>query len=227
MQLVPQFDHGSETPLYRQLYNYIRESIGSGTLTTGERLPATRELADRIGLNRTTVSAAYDLLLKDGLITGHVGRGTFVNGPAGDRPVPWETLLSHAAEKLLSAAQSTAAAEMVSFAAARPSELLFPVDDFRAACAEVVVGPDLPGILQLGSPYGYAPLRDYLVENARREGALRGCDDILVTSGCQQAIDLLVRVLVRPGDTALVEDPGYPGIVRAFARAGVQPVGGL
>jgi len=225
MHLAPQFNHGSETPLYRQLYNYIRESIGSGTLMTGERLPATRELADRIGLNRTTVSAAYDLLLKDGLITSHVGRGTFVNGPAGDRPVLWESLLTHAAEKLLSAAQSTAPAETISFAAARPSELLFPVDDFRAACAEVVGGPELPGILQLGSPYGYAPLRDYLVDNARREGALRPSDDVLVTSGCQQAIDLLVRVLVRPGNTALVEDPGYPGIVRAFSRAGARIVG--
>src|SRR4051794_38451015 len=65
----------SEVPLYRQLYDQIRSAISSGSLPDGERLPATRELAGLLGLNRTTVSAAYDLLISEGLISGHVGRG--------------------------------------------------------------------------------------------------------------------------------------------------------
>src|ERR1035438_7987116 len=76
----------SETPFYRQLYFQVKELIDSGRLAKGSRLPATRELAGQRGLNRTTVSAAYELLETAGLITGHVGRGSFVAGsPALDR----------------------------------------------------------------------------------------------------------------------------------------------
>src|SRR5579885_939631 len=74
----------SDQPLYRQLYQQIKGLIESGGLVRGGRLPATRELAGQLGLNRTTVSAAYELLEQEGLITGHVGRGSFVaDSPAG------------------------------------------------------------------------------------------------------------------------------------------------
>src|SRR5256885_7978443 len=72
------FDPDSESPLYRQLYVQVRNLIESGSIARGARLPATRELAGQLGLNRTTVSAAYELLETEGLITGHVGRGSFV-----------------------------------------------------------------------------------------------------------------------------------------------------
>ena len=73
MVLQPQLDVQSDTPLYRQLYEYIRSAIDQGALGVGERLPATRELAGHLGLNRTTVSAAYELLESNGLIRGHRG----------------------------------------------------------------------------------------------------------------------------------------------------------
>jgi DNA-binding transcriptional regulator YhcF (GntR family) len=74
-------DSDSSTPLYRQLYEQLSSAIADGRLTRGERLPATRELAGSIGLNRTTIAAAYDLLESEGLIRSHVGKGTFVEGP--------------------------------------------------------------------------------------------------------------------------------------------------
>jgi len=80
------------------------------------------------------------------------------------------------------------------------------------SCQEVLAGPNAASILQLGSPGGYPPLRHYLLEEARREGVARSGDDVVITNGCQQALDLLQRVLVRPGDTVLVEDPVYPGL---------------
>src|ERR1700683_2947231 len=90
----PPLDAGSEVPLYRQLYEHFSGLIQSGRLAKGERLPATRELAGTIGLNRTTVSAAYELLESEGLITGHVGRGSFVAGrmgrPGNDSGLDWE-----------------------------------------------------------------------------------------------------------------------------------------
>jgi 2-aminoadipate transaminase len=217
-------DGQSDLPIYRQLHERIRELIGSGALRKGERLPATRELAGQLGLNRTTVSAAYALLEAEGLVQGHVGRGSFVlaeprSSVAGLR---WEQLLP--AEDALPA-PAPAPGGAISFATSRPSEELFPMDDVRLSCQEVLAGPNPASILQLGSPGGYAPLRHYLLEEARREGVARSGDDVVVTNGCQQALDLLQRVLVRPGDTVLVEDPVYPGLKNLFLHAGAQLAG--
>jgi 2-aminoadipate transaminase len=72
----------SGEPLYRQLYASIKTNIQGGSIPHGTRLPATRELAHLLGVNRATVAAAYELLEKDGLLNAHVGRGTFVQAPA-------------------------------------------------------------------------------------------------------------------------------------------------
>jgi 2-aminoadipate transaminase len=113
----------------------------------------------------------------------------------------------------------------ISFAASRPSERLFPLDDVRAACAEVMAQPDLADILQLGSPSGYEPLRRRLLESARAAGLARPGDDLMVTNGCQQALDLIGRVLLKPGDAVAVEDPVYPGLKNLFARMGARLAG--
>src|SRR4029434_7272595 len=114
---------------------------------------------------------------------------------------------------------------MISFAASRPSELLFPMDEFRRSCEEVLGSAEISTILQLGSPGGYGPLRQYLIAEARRQGAMGPGDDLIVTSGCQQALDLLQRVIVNHGDTVAIEDQVYPGVKNLFARAGARSVG--
>ncbi len=195
-----------KSPLFRQLHEQMKGLIDSGVLPKGSRLPATRELAGQLGLNRTTVSAAYALLESEGLIAGHVGRGSFVTGGAraAHEPAP------------------------ASFSRSRPSELLFPLEEFRKTCSEVIASDDAASILQLGSPSGYPALRRYLLDQAREEGAARESDDILITSGCQQAFDLLQRVLSRAreqADTVLIEDPVYLGVRRVFERAGARLIG--
>src|SRR6266446_2784569 len=89
-------DHESEIPLYRQLSEQIALKIRNGGLSNGERLPATRELAGLLGLNRTTVSAAYELLETEGLIAGQVGRGSFVTGTTAHEhhAYDWRALLA-------------------------------------------------------------------------------------------------------------------------------------
>src|ERR1035438_4177353 len=81
MDIRPNLDPASETPLYRQLASFIQDLVRSGRLSAGDRLPPTRDLASQLGLNRTTVSAAYEVLETEGLITGQVGRGSFIAGP--------------------------------------------------------------------------------------------------------------------------------------------------
>jgi 2-aminoadipate transaminase len=225
MDFVPSLVHESEIPLYRQLYQQFAVKIRSGELLRGERLPATRELAGLLGLNRTTVSAAYEMLETEGLIAGQVGRGSFVTGhsvAAGG--VDWNSLLERSEMAPLGHAGGFGG-EVISFEMSRPSRALFPLDEFRASCAAVLARQDLAGILQLGSPAGFEPLRRYLMEEARRQHVAGPGDDLIVTNGCQQALDLIGRVMLRPGDTVAVEDPVYPGLKNLLAGIGAQLVG--
>jgi 2-aminoadipate transaminase len=199
---ISPLDPDNESPLFRQLYEQMREKIESGTLRRGDRLPATRELAGQLGLNRTTISAAYALLESEGLIAGHVGRGSFVTGRA----------------------KAATDAAPASFSRSRPSELLFPLAEFRRTCAEVIASDEAASILQLGSPSGYPPLRRYLLEQARDTGTACESDDILISSGCQQAFDLLQRTIGQ-GATVLIEDPVYLGVRSVFERAGARLIG--
>lgn len=234
-QAIP-FDSALELPLYRQLSQHISGFIGRGEIAVGDQLPPTRELAGLIGLNRATISAAYSLLEEQGLIQGHVGRGSFVAAqfpaaaPApsgretdgretgGDTPLDWEAILPRSEIKV-----STPLFPIeISFASSRPSQAAFPLATFRRLAREVIEGPQAAGILQLGSPHGYGPLRRYLLEEARHAGLAQPSDDLLVTNGCQQALDLLARVLTGPGSTVVVEDPIYHGLWQVFARAGAE-----
>ncbi len=224
MDLTPVLHHDSDVPLYRQLFEQIAVKIRNGGIERGERLPPTRELAGQLGLNRTTVSAAYELLESEGLIAGQVGRGSFVTGVAKtDSGVDWRPLLDRLEPQ--SPTPGLAGGEGISFVMSRPSRDLFPLDDFRASCKSVLQHGDLAGILQLGSPSGYEPLRRRLLEDARAQGLAGPGDDLLVTNGCQQAIDLIARVLLRAGDAVVLEDPVYPGIRNLLSSMGARLVG--
>src|SRR5258707_14698856 len=96
---APDIDALSNVPIYRQVFQQLKDSISTGRLPKGSRLPASRELAGLLGLNRTTVSAAYELLESEGLISGQVGRGSFVTGAPRqeNHELDWRTLLTPSA----------------------------------------------------------------------------------------------------------------------------------
>jgi 2-aminoadipate transaminase len=221
MDFRPKLDANADIPIYRQLFEQIAEQIRTGQVGRGQRLPATRELAGQLGLNRTTVSAAYELLEAEGLIAGQVGRGSFVTG--GKVRLDWVGVLDRA--EVPAAAPASPGRGVISFAVSRPSRKLFPLESFREAVRSVLDRGDLADILQLGSPAGFEPLRRYLLEEARTQGLLGIGDDLIVTNGCQQAMDLIGRVLVRPGDAVAVEDPVYPGLKNLLAGMGAQLCG--
>ena len=207
-------DQSSEAPVYRQIADAVALAIGKGTLLRGQRLPATRELAGHLHMNRATISAAYALLEESGLIQGHVGRGSFVSESLGAAQTP-RTQLGDSLS--------------VNFATSRPAAEAFPLASFRRVSRAVVESEEASEILQLGSPYGYQPLRRYLLEKARADGIAQAGDDILITNGCQQALDLLVRSFAAAGAKVICEEPVYHGLLRVFARSGCQvlpaPVG--
>jgi len=229
MQLRPDLDSTSEVPLYRQLGGYVQRLINSGDLQPGDRLPPTRELAGQLGLNRTTVSAAYEWLESEGMIQGAVGRGSFVLGnpqasariPLPAQGIDWSRSLTPS----MFASSGSPASNVVDFSSSRPSEHLFPLTDFRECCGEVLADPRLQSLLQLGSPLGHAPLRAWLLQRARQQGAAGNNDDILITNGCQQAVDILRRALTQPGTRVAIEEPVYPGLRNLFLDAGADLIG--
>lgn len=221
MVFQPALDPALASPLYRQLSDYFARLISSGELGTGERLPATRELAGQLGINRTTVSAAYEILEAEGLISGQVGRGSFVAPRTAARTPDWADLLAPMHNP---AQRQYTSGVRISFAVSRPPEELFPLADFRQSCQEVLESQQLGSMLQLGPAAGYEPLRQHLLEEARYEGAIGRDDDLLITNGCQQALDLLRRVLVRPGMRVAVEDPIYPGLKNVLLAGGADLV---
>ncbi len=215
---LPPLDLTGGEPIYRQLAGALRAGIDDGRLRPGDRLPPTRQLARRLGVNRATVTAAYRILAHRGLITGQIGRGSYVAGQTAEPASQaaswtWAARLGPAPEQ----PQADLGEPEFRFDSSRPAAELFPTAEFRDACEEAL-RHHARQILELGSPLGYAPLRRFLLEDARKQSLFREDDDLLVTSGCQQAIDLLERLLLAPGDTVLVEDPIYPGLKNVFRQ---------
>jgi 2-aminoadipate transaminase len=232
----------SRIPLYVQIASKVREMISAGTLKLGDRLPANRELAKLLDVNRNTVTTAYADLEADGLINSHVGRGTFVSGvpswkPRNNQPsgvsqssapastMSWSALLlpSQRDRWLSALLHSETGRSMISFAHGLPESSLFPIDDFRR-CVDRVLRREGRILLQLGTTSGYAPLLEYLCSQMALDGIKIGPEELLITNGCQQSLDLIRRVLVGDDDEIGIEEPTYPGAISVFCSAGSKYV---
>lgn len=210
-----------------------------GRLRRGERLPATRELAERLQVARSTVSTAYERLTAEGYLTARVGAGTFVAYTGGDASTP----LDSSDRGVAARADSPAAARPTpawrdlddplwtpplpiayDFSIGSPDPTLFPLETWRRYVTAELRGGFVRSALY-GDPAGVERLREGI---ARHLGLARsvqaGPDDVVVTNGAQQAFDLIARVLLRPGDTVAVEDPGYPPVRQLFETTGARVV---
>jgi 2-aminoadipate transaminase len=223
----------SHVPLYIQLRDQLRALVHAGDLRHGDRIPASRELANMLGVHRTTVANAYAELESEGLIQGHVGRGTFIrangNGlkitpPAppvlnGNQGIRWELLFAdERGEEVLSRLTASAPEDALSFVMARPAQEYFPIDELQT-CVSAVLRREATDVLNLGPSDGYAPLKEALLEMLQREGIAAKDENLLITDGCQQSLDLISKAFVRPGDSVILENPTYPGAVAIFHGA--------
>ncbi len=234
LQLQPQ----SHIPLYVQIRDQVKALVHTGALRPGDRIPASRELAVQLGVHRTTVANAYAELESEGLIRGHVGRGTFIleNGVHKLTPAPpvlgngggvrWEALFAdeRGEESLSRLCQASTSDVEISFAIAKPPSDEFPLEEFRACC-NAVLKREGAKILQLGSSDGYGPFKAELEEMLKGEGIQGKDDQVLVTAGGQQSIDLICKAFLRPGDAVAMENPAYPGAIASFAGARVRLLG--
>jgi len=143
--------------------------------------------------------------------------------------VPWDLLLGDADRRLRGSdirdlLAVTARPDIISFAGGLPAPELFPLDDLRAAFDAALRGGGGSAV-QYGPTEGYAPLRAYLAARLARRGIVATPDDILITTGSQQGLDLLGKVLLSPRATVLVEEPSYVGALQAFAAYGPRVAG--
>lgn len=230
--------HTSEEPFYRQIFDQVVDRVRTGAFPAGYRLPPTRELARVLGTHRNTVVRAYEDLLSAGFVESTVGRGTFIAALPAARAaakavdggrLPWSTLLARGAtaesltryERL---PRPPASADPINMSKLQPSPDLMPDELLRRCLDHVfrVLGPRL---------LGYAPrdgtprLRAAIACDLARLGVPAGADDIVVTSGSQQALDLIVRALVNPGDPVLVDEATYTGALNVMSAGGARPIG--
>ena len=228
-------------PVYRQLRNHLRELITAGRLPRGTKLPATRELATTLGLSRNTVAQAYDDLVADGLLAAHVGQGTFVAAPLAakerapsvrnaeaPRGFVWSGLFALRARTLAVPAGLTprrAARARYDFRGGQIALDALPSADVRRAFAHAV-GEELREVAAHQLPYGLTSLRREVARYLVSRGIACDVRDVAIVNGAQQAIDLVTRVLVDPGDSVVMEQPGYFGARLAFtaAQANLVPV---
>jgi GntR family transcriptional regulator/MocR family aminotransferase len=194
--------------LSARIYRQLLDAVMDGRLRPGERLPPTRELAQRLAVSRNTVAVAYDRLTAEGFLVGRVGAGTFVH----------ETATSGVRGRAAPTGRDV-----------RPRRWWRtpppPANTWRRLVANELRAPDAYSAHYL-DPAGDPGLRAAI---ARHIGVSRwvhaGPDDVLVTQGAQQALDLIGRVTIEPGTCVTIEEPGYPQARLLFESLGARVVG--
>ncbi len=217
----------SRRDLAGQIYRELRAAILDGRLRRGERVPPTRELARRLEVSRNTVSAAYEWLTAEGLLAGRTRAGSFVQGeaPTGGGRKGRSPVVRLRARAIWSTLPDPRAPEPElahDFRVGIPDTALFPFEAWRRLMARQLRAASMPAFSEAA---GHPGLREAV---ARHVGVARGvratAEDVLVTHGTQQALDLIGRVLIEPGACVAVEEPGYPPARLLFQSLGARVV---
>ncbi|HHJ1295675.1 MULTISPECIES: PLP-dependent aminotransferase family protein [Pseudomonas] len=236
--------------LSQQLYQALRARVLDGRLSSGTRLPASRDLAAILALSRNSVVRAYDQLYAEGYIESRVGDGTYViqleklstqlsTGLSLGLSTGLSTFSLENAEDLSSSERSSEALERLksnhlpvprsgaprAFRVGIPAFDLFPFDVWAKLQAAFWRNPD-PAQLGYGDPAGELQLRELIAAYLRRSRGLScTAEQIVITSGAQQAISLCAQLLLQPGEGVAVENPGYRAAGHTFAVAGGKVMG--
>jgi len=230
-QMLPRIDSTSAVPLYVQIVEGFATAVARGDLPVGERLPPERQLAESLGVSRTTVVNAYREMQARGLIIAHVGRGTFI---AASEPtaqaLPWRQRLSQAAQFLVNPVvhelgRSSVQSNIISFAEGLPDHQLAPADAFHRAVERVLHHQGRMPFARTPAE-GHSLLREAIVDYMRTTGLRATAEQVLIVDGAQQGVDLVVRTFLDPGDVVITEGPTFMVALQAFraARATIIPV---
>ena len=230
----------SRAPLHRQIYEALKAGIREGKYRPGTRLPSTRALCSDLGVSRNTVMSAYEQLLAEGYAVSRERATTVVadvvaprraaaaaaEGSAASVPPPrisaWADRLTRDPSMPPAGSYTNRPGVRIDFRYGRPAVDEFPLDIWRRLLAAHATRPARDS-LGYAPPAGHAPLREALAEYLNRARGLH-CDaeQIVIVNGSQQGIDLATRVLLDPGDAAVVEEPHYTGATVPIEAIGVR-----
>jgi len=237
-----QLDRTKTIPLYRQIYDALRQAILDQQLAPGAKLPSSRDLADLLGVSRNTVVNALDQLVAEGYLYARVGAGIFVTSE-----LPEELLYVSASNPAASPTHPVGqilSAQGRRFINHPEKEWLIPNQTrhnlFRAGISDISVFPfkiwhklttkyllDQPAAVFdfNDDPAGYYPLRVAIAQYLSVARAVNGtAKQVIMLNGTEQAAYLAGRLLLNPGDKVWMENPGFPGAARAFQAAGAEVV---
>src|SRR3954465_6515747 len=221
-----------DVSITQQLVDLFTRAIEDGKLEPAEKLPTTRALAAEAGVNHLTAARVYRRLAELGYVTASVGRGTFVRTlvPAasegeGDDWQIWampDRPPSYSEQVWEDAFRLAREPGIISLATGWPSPSLYPVKQLAKITADVFREEGEAALSYLTAE-GYYPLREQLAQKWR---FATDPEEIIVTSGAQQALDLVTRALLEPGDVAVIETPTYTGLLNTLRATGARVIGG-
>jgi GntR family transcriptional regulator / MocR family aminotransferase len=226
----------SSTSLWLQLYQQLRQATISRRLAPGTRLPATRILAQELGCSRNTILGAFEQLTAEGYLEGRIGSGTYVADILPEEVTRPDRSPATPQKKLCDLGLSSRGRNLVrtlpsqhvpykAFAPCLPDVSLFPFRTWETV-SKVWRSPSQL-LLTRSDSCGYWPLRETICSYLRTARMIE-CkpEEVIITTGAQNGIDMAARLLLDPEDSVWVEDPGYPGLRGAFsaADASVVPV---
>jgi DNA-binding transcriptional MocR family regulator len=206
---------GERRPAYRALSHSVRALILDGRISLHTRVPAERDLASALGMSRTTVTAAYDLLRQDGFLESRRGSGTWTTLPEGTAPASlggW--ILPSDSSDLTSGVAIDLSCAAFPMSSDLMAEVLAETAPRLAACAAG------PGYHHSGLP----ELRIAVADQYTARGLPTSPEQIVITSGALHGLVLAMWLLCGPGDRVLVENPTYPNSLEAIRRSRLRPV---
>ncbi|MBB3811376.1 PLP-dependent aminotransferase family protein [Pseudochelatococcus contaminans] len=220
-------DPESDTPLVRQITVGLQALIDAGKLAPGMKLPSIRVFAAKHGVSTFTVVEAYDRLVANGVLMVQPHRGFFIRGKevAASAPAPVLAPRRHSfdSEWYIRRIFENRSLEMKPGCGWLPGDWLFE-DGLRRAMRHVA--SDKIVMSGYGDPQGYAGLREHIARQMSDDRQVwTTSEQVLLTQGSSQALDLVMRTLVNPGDAVLVDDPGYPNLFEMLRAYGARPVG--
>jgi DNA-binding transcriptional MocR family regulator len=228
MGVLIKINGNSKTPVFRQIIDQIIELVDSEAVKSGARLPSSRCMAEKLAVNRSTVYRAYQELWALGYLESRPGSYTTVRkrkkvaskpSQSNSNLIDWSGKIASGAKGIHASylkdealVKKTTDSDIINFIPLSPDSRLLPIEAFRKCMNEVIVKEGID-LLQYGSPLGYKPLREFIAERMCEHSVSISSDEIMITTGAQNAIDLLLKLLTRNGTAVAVEAPTYSRVI--------------
>ncbi|MBU2491585.1 MAG: PLP-dependent aminotransferase family protein [Bacteroidetes bacterium] len=227
--IILNLDKNSDTPLFKQVIVQLKNKIDADVLKPGEKLPSTRTLSNMHGVNRTTIYKAYQELWALGYIESRSGSYSYVRQRRElksskeeqlSNTINWANKINPDAEKVYQMfgkinypfSEEREDFEGIDFGRLHPDTRIFPVKEFKKSLNKVISEKG-EIVFDYGKSKGFDPLREFIARRSRMHGISVGVQEILITNGAQNAIDLLMKLLAKPGSRVFVESPTYGMII--------------